>query len=168
MKSASRHRSVKFSCQSCSLPSQAFSSIQTHTILRLSTLLHGRISRDVLSYNSSGRLSDPTVENLDQLSPLSSALLVASDDLVSTLYPPQNSTDISTELVSFTDVISRMRSTLLALLRELSLTKQLENITLQSQPTSTRDPIKWFETCLNQIDKAVLSLQNTLQPPARP
>ncbi|KAF5380978.1 hypothetical protein D9615_003953 [Tricholomella constricta] len=137
---------------------------KVHAILRLSTLLHKRIMKDILSppphYPS--KLPSTTVQNLDSLPRQSSALLVASDDLVSTLYTPQNPSNVLTELASFTEVINNLRSTLLLLLQEPTLVEHIEAMTLQGTSVPLKDPKKWFESCFVQIQKAMENLESTL------
>ncbi|KAG6894229.1 hypothetical protein C0993_012010 [Termitomyces sp. T159_Od127] len=119
---------------------------KAHAILRLSTLLHKRIVKDV-----------STFPNLDSLPPLSSLLVVASDDLVSTLYTPQTPSETSKELAAFVTVIDSLRSALL----EPSLADQMQAMSLQ--PTQQqKDPIKWFQACFVQIQKAADNLSSTL------
>ncbi|KAG5641286.1 hypothetical protein DXG03_005577 [Asterophora parasitica] len=137
---------------------------QVHTILRMSTLLHKRIRKDILSPPSTSPLKLPShiIEHLDTLPPHSSALLVASDDLVSTLYAPQNPSNVSAELASFTDVVNALRSTILVILQEPTLAEHMEAMSLQGTGASKRDPRKWFETCFSQIQKAMEGLESTL------
>lgn len=78
---------------------------KVQAVLRLSTLLHKYVSRDLLS--STNQKESNT--HLDTLPPQSSALLVASDDLVATMYSPQDEENIAAELVSFRALIQNMR-----------------------------------------------------------
>ncbi|KAG6866914.1 hypothetical protein C0991_003829 [Blastosporella zonata] len=137
---------------------------KVHAILRLSTLLHKRIIKDVLTIPS-GQVTLPprVVQNLDLLPPQSSSLLVASDDLVATLYTPQVPSDISTELLPFMAVIDTLRSTLLEFIQEPSLVEQMQAMSLQ---TPQKDPKKWFQTCFAQIQKAADSLSSLLNTDA--
>ncbi|KAG6892112.1 hypothetical protein C0992_001784 [Termitomyces sp. T32_za158] len=127
---------------------------KAHAILRLSTLLHKRIIKDVVSI--------PADSNLDSLPLPSSSLVVASDDLVSTLYAPQTPSDTSKELAAFVKVIDNLRSTLLAILQEPSLADQMQAMSLQPCATQQKDPMKWFQTCFAQIQKAVDNLSLAL------
>ncbi|KAF8077948.1 hypothetical protein FPV67DRAFT_1685322 [Lyophyllum atratum] len=135
-----------------------------HAILRMSTLLHKRIITDILlpPSHSPLKLSPHFVQHMDSLPPHSSALLVASDDLVSTLYTPQDPSDISTELDSFIEIIDNLRATVLVLLQEPTLAEQMEAMSLKSTGVSQKDPKKWFEACFIQIRKAVDTLKSTL------
>ncbi|KAF8350710.1 hypothetical protein F5887DRAFT_857007, partial [Amanita rubescens] len=104
-------------------------------LLQLSTLLHKRIATDILSsiYSSD---SNP---HLDLLPQHSSALLVASDDLVASMYGPQNTENMVTELTSFKTVIQNLQAPVTPLL-------------LQDKSK------KWFNTCFEQIFKAADAL----------
>ncbi|RDB21366.1 hypothetical protein Hypma_011600 [Hypsizygus marmoreus] len=135
-----------------------------HAILRLSTLLHKRILKDILSPQRNSPLNLPThiIQHLDTLPPESSALLVASDDLASTLYTPQDPSDISTELASFLKVIQRLQSTLTPFFKESALVEQMEALSLQGSIVSRNNPEKWFEICFDQIRKAAQSLESTM------
>ncbi|GLB34956.1 hypothetical protein LshimejAT787_0205210 [Lyophyllum shimeji] len=137
---------------------------KVHAILRMSTLLHKRIMKDILSPppHSSLKSSASLVQHVDSLVPQSSALLVASDDLVATLYPPQNPSDISTELAAFMDVIKNLRSFIVTLLQELTLAEQMEAMRLQGGGVSQKDPKRWFEACFVQIQRAASTLDSTL------
>ncbi|KAG6818117.1 hypothetical protein H0H87_000022 [Tephrocybe sp. NHM501043] len=132
---------------------------KVHAILRLSTLLHKRIIKDILTIPSGQiTLSSQVVENLDSLPPQSSSLVVASDELVATLYTPQNPSDISTELAAFAMVINSLQSIVQNLIHEPSLADQIQAISLQTPSTPQKDPKKWFQTCFAQIQKAIDSL----------
>jgi hypothetical protein len=137
--------------------------LQVHVILRLSTLLHKRIIKDMLSATaqSSAPLTSDTAQHLDTLPPQSSALLAASDDLISTMYAPQNQYKIMAELSSFLDVINQLRSSLVLFYQgPASLIEQMAKTNLQGE--SLKDPKKWFDMCFDQVQKAVESFKSTL------
>ncbi|KAM6500524.1 hypothetical protein JOM56_003538, partial [Amanita muscaria] len=106
---------------------------KVQAVLRLSTLLHKYVSRDLLS-STYQRESNA---HLDTLPQQSSALLVASDDLVATMYSPQDEESIAAELISFRTLIQNMRSLFDPLL------EQNEKIKLR------------FRTCFDHILKAI-------------
>ncbi|KAG5651598.1 hypothetical protein H0H81_008119 [Sphagnurus paluster] len=132
---------------------------KTYAILRLSTLLHNHIIKDILSPPNL-KFSPHLIQNLDSLPPQSSTLLIASDDLISTIYAPQNPSDISTELASFTKLIGALQSIILALSQKPTLSEQLQAMSLGG--TTQKDPKKWFEMCFLQIQKAAENLKSTL------
>ncbi|KAJ7155968.1 hypothetical protein C8R43DRAFT_417146 [Mycena crocata] len=127
---------------------------KVHGILRLAQLLHKRVLRDVLS--TSGK--PPDNATLDALSSLSHTLLSASDELVSTLYTPQDPTNISTELSSFRSLISDLQA---SLVKPDAFEAQLEHLSLGSSNASAS---KWFDTCFVQLFKALDALDHTLRP----
>jgi len=95
---------------------------------------------------------------LDDLTPLSPALLSASDELVSTLDSPQDVDSITTELHALKAIVDRIRATLLLLFNQPeSLTAPFSGVSLnETTPSNHRNPIeKWFNTCFDQIHIAI-------------
>ncbi|KAJ7449809.1 hypothetical protein FB451DRAFT_1052648 [Mycena latifolia] len=125
---------------------------KVHGILRLAQLLHKRILADILSISQ----EPPNNSTLDTLSSLSHMLLSASDELVSTLYTPQDPSNIETELRSFRKIISDFQA---SLAKPDALETHLKNLTLGSSNGS-----KWFDTCFVQLYKAVDALDPSLRP----
>jgi len=125
---------------------------KVHGILRLTQLLHKRVLRDILS--TSG--DSPSNATLDGLSSLSHMLLSASDELVSTLYTPQDPRNIETELRSFRKIISDFQA---SLVKPDALETQLEHLSLENKNGS-----KWFDTCFVQLYKAADALDTSLRP----
>ncbi|EGO18565.1 hypothetical protein SERLADRAFT_403792 [Serpula lacrymans var. lacrymans S7.9] len=141
-----------------------------HKILRLTTLLHKRILMDLLSSSS----SVPSNVALDALLVQSGALLAASDDLVSTLYVPQNSQTVHEELQSFLDVVKALQTGLQAFFPAAEdLEKQFSKVTIQGvgvtqgSTEQTGDKVKtnkkWFDTCFDQIYKLGATFENALK-----
>lgn len=81
--------------------------------------------------------------HLDLLPQLSSALLVASDNLIATMYGPQNVQNMATELASFKSAVQHLQDPITPLL-------------LQDKTK------KWFSACFGQIYKAVDALQGII------
>ncbi|KAJ6547562.1 Grap2 and cyclin-D-interacting-domain-containing protein [Mycena capillaripes] len=125
---------------------------KVHGILRLAQVLHKRILRDILSTSQ----EPPNNSTLDTLSSLSHALLSAFDELVSTLYTPQDSEKMETELTSFRQIISDFQA---SLVKPDALETQMENLSLGSN-----NGFKWFDTCFSQLYKAVATLDDSLRP----
>ncbi|KAK0459725.1 uncharacterized protein EV420DRAFT_286608 [Desarmillaria tabescens] len=129
---------------------------QVHTIIRLSTLLHKRILRDFLSPSS---LSASPISDLDKLALCSSALLSASDDLISSFYPPQDPSAIAAEFNIFQECLGRLKLSVDALLDGQMLQAQFDALSVtDNNPTPTLT--KWYKTCFGQIQK---TSQNLLQ-----
>ncbi|KAF8212238.1 hypothetical protein K438DRAFT_1484924, partial [Mycena galopus ATCC 62051] len=116
---------------------------KVHGILRLAQILHKRILRDILSTSQEA----PNNSMLDVLSSLSHELLSASDELVSTLYTPQDPDRIRTELSAFRKIISDFQA---SLAKPDALETQLQSLSLAPD-----DGSKWFDTCFVQLFKAV-------------
>ncbi|KAG6814341.1 hypothetical protein H0H92_010926 [Tricholoma furcatifolium] len=138
---------------------------KAHVILRLSTILHKRIIKDILTrtHGSDAQLSLHSLKNLDALPHQSSTLAIASDEFVSTLYTPQTPSEISKELAAYVAAISSFRSIILELFQAPTLTDQLQAMSLQQTPgTPPKDLRKWFEMCFIQIQKAASNLDSTL------
>lgn len=112
-------------------------------------LLHRRILRDIFSISPSNVV-------LDDLSALSHTLLSASDDLVSTLYTPQDPQNVATELGYFRKIISDIQA---SLVKPDVLETQLDRLSLDNKNGS-----KWFDTCFIQLYKAIDALDVTLRP----
>jgi len=136
---------------------------QVHALLRLTTLLHKRILLDLLSPSS------PSIQNppLDALLLHSTALLTSTDDLISTLYTPQNSTSIRTELTTFVDVVRALQSGLQSagFFTTIGLEDQLGKMSIQGDgkgKKTGKDIKKWFDTCFEQIYKLSTTFVATL------
>jgi len=137
---------------------------QVHALLRLTTLLHKRILIDLLSSSSS---TTPSLPNspLDALLLHSTALLTSTDDLISTLYTPQNPTSIRTELTTLIDVVRTLQSGLhtAGFFATIGLEDQLRQMSIQGDGKKTgKDIKKWFDTCFEQIYKISTTFVSTL------
>lgn len=132
-----------------------------HTILRLSNLLHKQILKRVLSPPADSPNSlTPAAPDLDTLLSHSSALLANADDLISTMYTPQNPLDIATELASYIENIEHLRLYLCVLLQGDALAKQLNELNLDNHSATLKDPQQWFNACFDQIQKAADALKS--------
>lgn len=104
---------------------------------------------------------------LDDLPVKSRTLMSASDDLVATLYAPQNPADISSAISSFTTAIGAIRETLYPLLPPpLSETdtfaSQLSEVSIQGTTKKGKDVRKWFVTCFDQFHKLSVNVIDAL------
>ncbi|KAJ7452413.1 hypothetical protein B0H11DRAFT_1876433 [Mycena galericulata] len=134
------------------IPEELDRTKKVHGILRLAQLLHKRILRDILSTSQ----DSPNNPTLDTLSSLSHQLLSASDELVSTLYTPQDPRNIERELKFFRKIMSDVQA---SLVKPDALETQLEYLSLEDKNGS-----RWFDTCFVQLYKAVDALDATLRP----
>ncbi|KAF7976299.1 hypothetical protein HWV62_5814 [Athelia sp. TMB] len=135
---------------------------RVHSLLRLSTLLHKRVLLDLLVPSP----TPPPNPALDALLIHSSSLLAASDDLVATLYTPQNPISVRKELVVFIDTVRSMQSGIQSAffpietyMAALSVEKDKEG---NSSAAKGKDPRKWFQTCCEQIYKAATAFASIL------
>ncbi|PBK78149.1 hypothetical protein ARMSODRAFT_947016 [Armillaria solidipes] len=129
---------------------------QVHTIIRLSTLLHRRVLRDFLSPSPSSALP---ISDLDKLVPCSSALLSASDDLISSFYPPQDPSAIAAEFIIFRECLERLKLSIDALVDNQMLQAQFDALSITGN-NPTPNLTKWYKTCFEQIQK---TSENLLQ-----
>jgi len=82
---------------------------------------------------------------------------LASDELISTLYTPQDPPAITQELASFLDVVKALQAVLGDVLSGTqALEAQLNEISLSAKPgpRAKIDTQKWLDTCFVQIHKA--------------
>jgi hypothetical protein len=124
--------------------------------------LHKQILKGILSPPADSPLRSPTnaTPDLDALLSHSSALLVSADDLISTMYTPQNPLDVATGLASYVKVIRHLRQYLQVLLHGDTLTEQLDKLRLDNDSAPSRDPWQWYNTCFDQIQKATDALKS--------
>ncbi|KAG6333876.1 hypothetical protein ID866_5219 [Astraeus odoratus] len=126
-------------------------------ILRLTTLLHKRVFMDVLSSIPSESVSNVMYDSLLQHS---HSLLEASDELVATLYAPQDPASVRQEVVALMTVVGMLHTHLQAFFPVTNgLEMQLNQLSIQDS-TSVPKPRekkkadkKWFDTCFEQISR---------------
>ncbi|TFK42583.1 Grap2 and cyclin-D-interacting-domain-containing protein [Crucibulum laeve] len=144
-------------------PDEVSRAKQVQAIIHLSTLLYKHISQDFLPSLETSHLPTSINRQLDELALLSPTLVSASDDLISTLYGPQNTNSIRTELAAYQDTLRRLHSTLDVLLVDPPLEKQFEQLNVSNKPRSGKTPSKiWLKTCFGQIEKCRQTLLVTL------
>jgi hypothetical protein len=108
---------------------------------------------------------------LDDISQHSTALLIASDDLVFTLYPPQDISAIRSELASFIEKVNCIQTRVEGLQHQTlpPLSEELGNISLADSPSRNSPPEpkadinKWLQTCFSQIHKSSKGLSLALE-----
>jgi len=123
-------------------------------------LLHKRVLRDVFSPDA------PECDNLtyDALVTLSTNLLTASDDLISSMYAPQQLSNVSVYLQSLRDVIKDLQRTLFpSQSNQLSVEEQLNALELSPRLGNDKSR-KWFKTCFEQVEILAAKVENTLGP----
>ncbi|KAG2349904.1 hypothetical protein BDR05DRAFT_955739 [Suillus weaverae] len=139
-----------------------------HSVLRLTTLLHKRIFLDLLS---STPTSPPPSFALDALLLQSHALLAASDELVSSLYIPQNPATIRKESLALLDIINGLQLQLRIFFPDTSsLEQQLSGLSIEgdksaSTPSKPTADKKWFDICFDQVTKTSANLVSPMYKP---
>lgn len=124
-----------------------------YPILRLTALLHKRIFLDVLS--STCPVPVPNVA-YDLLLEQSHSLLAATDELVATLYPPQDPDSVYKEVAALMTVIATLRTRLQVFFPvDDGLDVELNQLSIQDTPLSKSRKVnkKWFDTCFDQISR---------------
>ncbi|KAF6765202.1 hypothetical protein DFP72DRAFT_335888 [Ephemerocybe angulata] len=136
---------------------------KVESILKLCNLLHKNVIKKVLSAPLQGLASHKDVNPIvDELASDSAALPAAVDDLVSTIYSPQDVTDMVDQLQSLSGAVLGIQSNLNALFA-LDLVAELFNQPLTSSGKKTPDVRKWFDTCFEEIKSLITQLSNSLQ-----
>ena len=122
-------------------------------LVKLTNLLHKHIDKDLLSPDS------PVQTNtfLDRVAIFSSRLLVASDNLVSSMYAPHQAPIISLHLREYLDLFEELNAML------LPVPKAEEQLTALSLSEAGYKATKWFATCFIQITKAGAKISKTLE-----
>ncbi|KAJ3725955.1 hypothetical protein C8R42DRAFT_422190 [Lentinula raphanica] len=125
-------------------------------VLRLCSLLHGKVISDILS-------SQTSLPNtfLDDLAAISPALLSSSDELISTLDSPQDMDCVRTELMVLQRVIDDIRNQLATLNNEPNTLAAVHKDTSPDEVSvsanrSLRE--RWFNGCFYQIARAIQSV----------
>ncbi|KDR81609.1 hypothetical protein GALMADRAFT_239668 [Galerina marginata CBS 339.88] len=126
---------------------------KVQAIIKLVTLLQKKVIKDILSTDAAKRNNS----TLDRLAPLSSRLLAASDDLISSMYAPQQTSNIKLSLEAFCDTTKEISGTVM-LSSDKTLEGHLESLSISTDDKST----KWFITCFDQIDKTATKILETL------
>jgi hypothetical protein len=140
---------------------------EIYAIVRLSTLFHQRIFSDALStLKPSLPLSRETNAMLDDLADASSEFLSFSDNLISTMYPPQVVDYINIELEGYRRQLSHLQAKIERLIPEASIEERLKNLEFSSGTRSTDHYTKlrkWYIACINQINKNMHELEDELK-----
>ena len=100
----------------------------------------------------------------DALVTLSTNLLTASDNLISSMYAPQQLPNVSVYLQSLRDVIKELQRTLFpSQNNQLSVEEQLNALELSPQLGNDKSR-KWFKTCFKQVEIFGAKIVETLGP----
>ncbi|OSD08630.1 hypothetical protein PYCCODRAFT_39800 [Trametes coccinea BRFM310] len=145
-------------------------------LVRFGTLLHKRVVPDVLSRVSMSQpTSDALIAALDALPARSHAVVLAMEELVAALYAPQKPTTLRSAVAAFADAMTQMHASALAeplLPSDSEITNQMGALSLNSGAEAkgggekAKDPRKWFDACLAQIEKSAKAIDEMLAPDA--
>ncbi|EPS98520.1 hypothetical protein FOMPIDRAFT_1126249, partial [Fomitopsis schrenkii] len=131
-------------------------------LLRFTTLLHKRVQIDLLAKSPPEPTSNTT---LDALPAHSHAILVAFEDVVATLYAPQNPASIASAISPLASSVEGLQAMITSM---FPLTISQTGTAAGGAPSgSQRDVRKWFVTCFEQIQKLSRDLMDLLaqEPP---
>ncbi|TBU65588.1 hypothetical protein BD310DRAFT_15783 [Dichomitus squalens] len=133
---------------------------KTQPLVRFITLFHKRVVPDVL-----GRLSNPPPDPdalnqaLDALPSLSKSVVVALEEVVAALYAPQRPAALAASISTLVSTIHAVHTSVIVdiLLPPADLERAMGALSMDSSKgggeKAAKDPRKWFESCLAQIDK---------------
>ncbi|KAI0736729.1 hypothetical protein C8Q72DRAFT_20290 [Fomitopsis betulina] len=125
-------------------------------LLRFTTLLHKRVQVDLLAKP----LQSTNNTTLDALPVHSHAILVALEDVVATLYAPQNPTSIASAISPLVSSVEDLQATITYMLPPAL--SQIDSAAGGAPSGSQRDVRKWFVTCFDQIKKLSRNLMDSL------
>ncbi|KAF8517528.1 hypothetical protein BU17DRAFT_91654 [Hysterangium stoloniferum] len=122
-------------------------------LLRFTTMLHGKLlSHHILK---PPRGTTTTIPHLDVLVAFSNSLVVASDDLASSLYAPQNLETIQESAEHVFQVITDLDSELgITKVDQEDLAEQLQRLQLGNGS----ECLTWFRRCFSQINAVYTNL----------
>ena len=121
-------------------------------------MLHKRVLRDVLSPDAP-ECDDSTY---DALVTLSTNLLTASDNLISSIYAPQQLPNVSAYLQALREVIKDFQRTIFpSQNNQSSVEEQLNALELSPQLGNDKSR-KWFNTCFEQVEILGAKIVETL------
>lgn len=135
------------------------------TLIKLSTLLHQRTIKKLLTPPKIPPIIQSVTNTLlDKLALSSPALLAASDELISTMYPPQSQEAVTEHLVLFNTVITEIRPLVISLEAEQEIEVGLSNLSHSDGPgTNAKSKKTWFSTCFEQIELSRRTVADTLK-----
>ncbi|KAM5534075.1 hypothetical protein V8D89_012256 [Ganoderma adspersum] len=138
-------------------------------LARFVTLFHKRVVPDVLGALSS---SPPDLGSLNQaldaLPPLSNAVVVAMEELVAALYAPQKPDTLAASASFLAEAIRAVHESIAVdmLLPPRDLEKVMDALSIDGAKgggeKKAKDPRKWFDSCLVQVDKSAKAVDEML------
>ena len=139
---------------------------QVQRYLHITNLFHQKVYVDILEPSALELASSfPNfISTLDEISLKSAQFVSATDEIISCLHSPQDPNAISVSLGILGEVLSAIQKLLNQnhfIPKEHSLESQMESVTTGTSKAGkkkAKDIRKWFDTCLDQVDKFKVSL----------
>ncbi|KAL1746382.1 hypothetical protein HDZ31DRAFT_62281 [Schizophyllum fasciatum] len=135
-----------------------------HVLLRLCSMLHKRVAKDLLTGTHASSVDNAL---LDSLPALSSHLLSSADDLIMSLEAPQDTSQITECLGSLVERVHDLRTSI-APFFPAPPPPPPSTTDSTPAPETKPTPSKWFDTCSGQIDKGADTLRALLGEGDRP
>lgn len=142
-------------------------------LVRFATLLHKRVVPDVLAGLSGSQLgSEALTAALDALPSRSHAVVLALEELIAALYAPQQPAALSSAVSAFSDAVRHLHTSVVTdvfLPPETDLANAMGALSVGEVKSGNgakakKDPRKWFDACLGQIDKSAKAVEDMLSP----
>ncbi|KAL1717528.1 hypothetical protein EV715DRAFT_274220 [Schizophyllum commune] len=134
-----------------------------HVLLRLCSMLHKRVAKDLLKTPH-----PPTVDNalLDSLPGLSAYLLSSADDLIMSLEAPQDISQVTECLDGLVEQLRDLQTTIAPFFRDATSSPDAPCSPSEPDGEAPKESklasSKWFDTCFGQIDKGAAALRALL------
>ncbi|RPD66363.1 hypothetical protein L226DRAFT_500670 [Lentinus tigrinus ALCF2SS1-7] len=141
-------------------------------LVRFATLYHKRVVPDVLNgLSTSAEGLEALNSGLDALPSRSHAVVLAVEEVVATLYAPQKPPALAAATSSLAEAIRQIHTTLTnsilvpPVVQETDLAKEMSGLSIEGSNAAekkVKDPLKWFNSCLAQIDKTAKAVDDML------
>ncbi|TEB31310.1 hypothetical protein FA13DRAFT_1732759 [Coprinellus micaceus] len=132
------------------------------SIIKLCNLLHKTVAKRVLSATLQRLPVQPEVNTIvDDLAKDSATFPAAVDDLISTVYSPQDTEEMVEQLHHMDTVLAKVQSHLTSLFELEPIEKMLKESVDAGKKSS--DVRKWFGTCFDEIKKLTSLLSTSLR-----
>ncbi|KAI0819514.1 hypothetical protein BC628DRAFT_1017674 [Trametes gibbosa] len=140
-------------------------------LVRFATLFHKRVIPDLLS--GPQLKSSDLIAALDMLPSQSQSIVVALEELVAALYAPQIPSSIASAVAILAESIRTLHASIIAeilLPLESGLVQRMGVLGInhggdgegKSDAKEKKDPRKWFDNCVAQIDKSAKAVEEML------
>ena len=146
---------------------------QVQPLVRFATLYHKRVVPDVLNGLSSSAGSTESFNSaLDALPSKSHAVVLAVEEVLATLYAPQKPPALAAATSTLAEAIRQVHTTISSsslmppAVPETDLAKEMSGLSIEGSRAAAekkaKDPRKWFDSCLAQVDKTAKAVDEML------